>query len=67
MLIKHLSKPTNYCLPVIYCKNGYCYKTNWFYENEEQLFKAYYQLKRVNCCYKPLYPIVYEEIEERVL
>lgn len=64
MLIKHLSSPTNYCLPVTYSRNGNYYKTNWFYESEEVLWKAYRQLKFVNCCYKPLYPIIYENVEE---
>lgn len=65
MLIKHLSSPTNYCLPVTYSKNGNCFKVNWFYPDEITLWKAYKQLKYVKCCFKPLYPIVYEKDEEK--
>lgn len=64
MLIKHSLKPTNYCLPISYSKNGNFYKINWFYDDEITLFKAYYQLKHLNICYKPLYPIIYDDIEE---
>lgn len=64
MLIKRCSSPTNFVLPVTYCKNGNCYKINWYYESETVLFKAYNQLKRINGLYKPLYPIVYESEED---
>ena len=60
MLIKHLSSPTNFCLPVTYSKDGCYFKVNWFYPDEVTLFKAYRQLKYAKCCFKPLYPIVYE-------
>lgn len=62
MLIKRSLKPTNFCLPVTLCKNGFCKKMNWFYDDETTLWKAYYQLKRLNLCYKPLYPIVYDDV-----
>lgn len=62
MLIKHLSKPTNYCLPILYIKNGKYYKVFWYYNDEITLWKAYKQLKYLDICYKPLYPIVYESV-----
>lgn len=59
-LIKTSDKITNFVLPVIlYTKKGYL-KINRYYDNESILFKAYYQLKKINCSIKPLYPIVYE-------
>ncbi len=64
MLIKHSLKPTNFCLPVAFCKNGCCKKMYWYYDDEVTLWKAYRQLKHAKCCYKPLYPIVYENVEE---
>ena len=64
MLIRHSLKPTNYCLPINYFKNGKVYKTYWFYDDEVTLWKAYKQLKYVKCCYSPLYPIIYESVEE---
>lgn len=63
MLIKHLSSPTNFCLPVVYCKDGKCFKIYWYYFDEITLWKAYRQLKYANCCYKPLYPIIYDDLE----
>ena len=64
MLIKHSLEPTNFCLPVTFCKKGCCCKQNWFYPDETTLWRAYYQLKKLNCFYKPLYPIIYEDVEE---
>lgn len=59
-LIKTSDKVTNFVLPVILStKKGYL-KINRYYDNESILFKAYYQLKKINCSIKPLYPIVYE-------
>ena len=56
MLVKRSKKATNYVLPVC-MSNGF--KTNWYYENESQLFRAYNQLKSINIGIKPLYPVVY--------
>ena len=59
-LIKTSDSITNYCLPVILStKKGYL-KVNRYYDNESILFKAYYQLKKLNCAMKPLYPVVYD-------
>lgn len=65
MLIKHSLSPTDFCLPVTYFKNGKYFKVNWYYSDSVTLWKAYRQLKHVKCCYKPLYPIVYEKDEEK--
>ena len=64
MLIKRSLNPTNYCLPVVFCKNGFCKKILWFYDDEITLWKAYNQLKKVDCHCKPLHPIIYEDLEE---
>lgn len=59
MLVNRSKVPTNYILPVIiFNKNNKNYKTNFYYDNEHLLFKAYYQLKKINCNIKPSYPIV---------
>ena len=54
-LVKRADKPTNFVLPVYV--NGY--KTNWYYDCEHDLFKAYYQLKAIRGKYIPSYPVVY--------
>lgn len=64
MLIKHSSNPTNFCLPIVFCRNGYCRKLLWYYDSEILLWKAYRQLKMINGDYKPLYPIIYDSLEE---
>ncbi len=59
MLVKRVKYQTNYILPVVILnKNKGCYKTNFYYENEHLLYKAYYQLKKINCNIKASYPIV---------
>ncbi len=59
-LIKTSDNITNYVLPVILkTKKGYM-RINRYYDNESILYKAYYQLKNINCALKPLYPIVYD-------
>lgn len=65
MLIKRAKFPTRFMLPVIINnKNGSSFKTNFYYESESILFKAYRQLKFINCNIRPLYPII-DEIEFR--
>jgi len=59
-LVKTSNKPTNFVLPVsILTKKGIM-KINRYYGCESDLFKAYYQLKRINGNIKPLYPIIYD-------
>ena len=58
-LVKTSKEPTNFVLPVsIATKKGFM-KVNRYYECEHDLFKAYYQLKRINGYIKPLYPVIY--------
>lgn len=58
-LVKTSNRPTNFVLPVsISTKKGFV-KMNRYYECEADLFKAYYQLKRINGYIKPLYPVIY--------
>lgn len=57
MLIKKESRETPYCLPVVI--NGK-YKTNFYYDCEFTLFKAYRQLKAIKSNIHPLYPIIYD-------
>ena len=58
-LVKTSNKPTNYVLPVsILTKQGFI-KVNRYYECEYDLFKAYYQFKKMNGYIKPLYPVIY--------
>ena len=58
-LVKTSRVPTNFVLPVsILTKNGIM-KINRYYECEFDLFRAYYQLKRINGYMKPLYPVIY--------
>lgn len=59
-LIRRSFDPTDFVLP-IYVGS---YKTYWYYFNESDLFKAYYQLKRIKGKYKPLYPVVYGELKQ---
>ena len=60
MLVAKSKEITNYVLPVyIITKNGNI-KKNWYYDNESLLFKAYYQLKKIDIKnIKPSYPVVY--------
>lgn len=58
-LVKTSKEPTIFVLPVsIATKKGFV-KMNRYYECESDLFKAYYQLKRINGYIKPLYPVIY--------
>ena len=57
MLVKRSNKETKYVLPVII--KGY--KKNFYYESENDLNKAYRQLKAIKGYIKPSYPIVYEK------
>ena len=55
-LIKRSESITNFVLPVKI--NGYL--TNWYYEDEKTLFKAYRQLRGIkNENIKALYPVIY--------
>ena len=47
-------KETDFILPV---KIG-DYFTHWYYDDSNTLFKAYYQLKRINGKIKAYYPII---------
>lgn len=56
MLVKKSNIPTKYILPVLI--TGTNYKTNFYYDSENNLFKAYKQYKAINGKVKPLYPII---------
>lgn len=56
MLIKRSKVVTNFVLPVIINMN---YKTNFYYDTENTLFKAYRQLKAINSKIVPLHPVIY--------
>ncbi len=60
-LIKQADHVTNYVLPVVMKIGEKEIKRNRYYESEYMLFKAYRQLKSINCVLKPLYPVVYKE------
>ena len=61
MLVKTSDKITGYVLPVIIeFNNNKIIKRNRYYDSECSLFKAYRQLKAINCRMKPLYPVVYD-------
>lgn len=57
MLIQRSQKETNFVLPVFFSSG---YRTYWFYDNENLLFKAYNQLKKINGKIKAGYPLVIE-------
>jgi len=59
MLVVRSKYPTNYILPVVITNKKGCFKTFFYYDTEYLLFKAYYQLKKINCNIRPSYPIVY--------
>lgn len=61
MLIKTSDNITSYVLPVIIkLDNNKRIKRLRYYDNESTLFKAYRQLKAINCRMIPLYPVVYD-------
>ena len=55
MLVRRSNIITRFTLPVV-IKN---YKTIWYYDCENDCFKAYWQLKKINGLIKPLYPVIY--------
>lgn len=55
MLVKKSDKITRFTLPVTINS----FKTIWYYENESDVFKAYFQLRKINGVIKPLYPVIY--------
>ena len=64
-LVKKSDKVTNYYLPVVLNN----WKTNWYYDDEQTLMKAFRQLKYIygkeeNPKIKPLAPVVCEDIEK---
>lgn len=61
MLIKKCKKITNYYLPVVILTKNGLIRSNWFYEDENTLYKAYRQLKFLNLNIKPLFPVVVVE------
>lgn len=62
MLVKTVNYESNYQLPVyIITKKGYIKKYR-FYSNENDLMKAYRQLKAINGFIKPLYPVIYDNV-----
>lgn len=63
-LVKTSKVITDYVLPVYVDNGNKRYKFNRYYECESDLFKAYYQLKKINCKIKPLYPVIYGEIKD---
>ncbi len=56
MLVKRSKTITKYVLPV-WIGN---FQTLWYYDSEFLLYKAYWQLKRINGKVRPSYPVVYE-------
>lgn len=58
-LIQRSRKPTNYVLPVKIINGKKTFKTNFYYEDEKTLYKAYNQLLHIKSNFKPLHPIVY--------
>lgn len=58
-LVKISKEPTNFVLPVSVLTKKGPIKINRYYNCESDLFKAYYQLKRINGYMKPLYPVIY--------
>lgn len=58
-LVKQSVKITNFVLPCfIKTKTGYIRK-NRYYDCEYDLWKAYYQLKKLNCKIIASYPVIY--------
>lgn len=58
-LIKQSDKVTNYVLPVtIVTDNGY-FRRNRYYDCEFDLWRAYYQLKKIKTRMIPSYPVIY--------
>lgn len=60
MLIERSKKPTNYTLPVKIKTNQGLISKLYYYDTEYLLWKAYYQLKKINRYVIPLYPVIYE-------
>lgn len=58
MLVKRSKKPTDFVLPVVINNN---YRTNFYYLCENDVFKAYRQLKAIKGYVRPLYPVIYQE------
>ena len=59
-LVRTSKEPTRFVLTVSVPTNQGFVKINRYYYCESDLFKAYYQLKRINGNIKPLYPVVYD-------
>lgn len=59
-LVRTSKEPTKFVLPVSVSTNQGFVKINRYYYCESDLFKAYYQLKRINGNIKPLYPVIYD-------
>lgn len=58
-LIKQAKNITNFVLPChIKCAKGFI-KKNRYYDCEYDLWRAYYQLKKLNCKIVPSYPVIY--------
>ena len=61
-LIKTSKVITDFYLPVIIYSRKGSFKTNRYYNNENELFKAYRQLKAIKSKnIKPLYPVVIDK------
>lgn len=58
-LIKQSDKVTNYVLPVFISTGKGYLKRNRYYDCEYDLWRAYYQLKKIKTKIIPSYPVIY--------
>ena len=58
MLVSRSKSKTNFVLPV----HIGSFHTFWYYDSERDLFRAYYQLLKINGKIKASYPIVFSEV-----
>lgn len=58
-LIKQAFNQTRYVLPVTIVTDKGSYKKNRYYDCEYDLWRAYYQLKKIGKNMIPSYPVIY--------